>query len=111
MHGTMCWEHREQLDKVQAELTYTSNKCSALSRENDLLRDHRPGPPSQAMDEGDPIAEQVPTPCLHAPTGCLPASEGWISWIRLLQMDHSVHMWPGGSPAAGPSAGKGEVGA
>ena len=57
--------HREQLNKVQAELTYTSNKCSALSRENDLLREHRLCPPLHAVDDADPIAEQVQRFCMR----------------------------------------------
>ena len=42
---------------MQAELTYTSNKCNALSQENNLLREHSNGSQSQA--ETDPLAEQV----------------------------------------------------
>ena len=51
--------HREQLKKVQAELKYTSNKCNALSQENNLLREHSTGSQSQAETKTDPLAEQV----------------------------------------------------
>ncbi len=54
--------HREQLNKVQAELTYTSNKCSALSQENELLRG-QPRMPPCPVEEADPLSEQVaPSP-------------------------------------------------
>ncbi|BDA40493.1 hypothetical protein COCOBI_01-1460 [Coccomyxa sp. Obi] len=49
---------REQLNKVQAELTYTSNKCSALSQENELLRG-QPRMPPCPVEEADPLSEQV----------------------------------------------------
>lgn len=49
---------REQLNKVQAELTYTSNKCSALSQENELLRG-QPRMPHCPAEEADPLSEQV----------------------------------------------------
>ena len=46
---------------MQAELTYTSNKCNALSQENNLLREYSIGSQSQAKAETDPLAEQVAT--------------------------------------------------
>lgn len=53
--------YRDQLNKVQAELMYTSNKCNALSQENNLLREHSIAKRSQAKAETDPLAEQVAT--------------------------------------------------
>lgn len=55
IEGLPC---REQLNKVQAELTYTSNKCSALSQENELLRG-QPRSHACPAEEADPLAEQV----------------------------------------------------
>ena len=57
--GLVTGFNRDQLNKVQAELTYTSNKCNALSQENNLLREHSIGAQLQAKAETDPLAEQV----------------------------------------------------
>ncbi len=58
-----CLPCREQLNKVQAELTYTSNKCSALSQENELLRGQPRVHPCPA-EQADPLAEQVTIICI-----------------------------------------------
>ena len=48
---------QEELQRLNAELTYAANKCSALSEENNLLRNRgslSPVPPEPLSPQGDP---------------------------------------------------------
>ena len=49
------------MSKVQEELTSTTNRCTALSRENELLKGSRLQHPSVPVHPpcSDPLAEQV----------------------------------------------------